>query len=663
MKNRFHSLFVILLFTIASFNINGQNAVIPGEVRLDATFNNIGVNYAIDGDDNLNSELQIRYRLQGLFNYSPAATTMRAHPGLIIDGLTTSRNYHAGSVLFLEPGTTYEVECILTDIDGGSLTTTHTITTKTIPEPAANATIHFVVPGNGGGSGTSTDPYLGLQSAANNAQAGDHFIVGSGNYDPFTLTTSGTADNPISFISETQHGAIINGNGTSSGIVNLGDFSTIITHVIIDGFRIENGNYGIDAQNTQFVTVRNNIIQNVGWGYYNRRELGNEHDQYITNNLMIGTTSWPQSGTPNERGVDIRGNNNVVSFNTIIDFADGISTDGEQYEISYSLDIHNNEISNAVDDLIEVDGTISNTRVYANRCFNGRAGVSLAPIDGGPTYVFRNILFNMENSAFKMNRGPSGMMIVHNTCINDENVVESPDGWQNTLYRNNVMMGSRYCFELFNQVPGSIDDWDYDAFYSTRAGDTGTEWFKWNNIRYAGVTELQNSGLLELNAIGVLPSDFENIFIPDPFPVAYNTSQINTMPIQSSPVINTGAMLDNLNNSFVSDGMPDRGALEFGIPIPQYGHDFGISTDVHIYMEQDFIEIYPNPFTDKVVLDGDFTNFTIQVLDVSGQLVADHSSVSAPFEIDLTTLPSGTYFVNVSSLLYNQLSVYKIIKQ
>ena len=51
--------------------------------------------------------------------------------------------------------------------------------------------------------------------------------------------------------------------------------------------------------------------------------------------------SW-EGKIPSERGIDIRGNRNVVSFNSISDFGDGISTDGAPYKVSYALDIHNN---------------------------------------------------------------------------------------------------------------------------------------------------------------------------------------------------------------------------------------------------------------------------------------------------------------------------------
>lgn len=654
---------ICLLFTVSQEYLWSQDSVIPGAIRFDATFENISVNYSIEDDDNLNSELILSYRELGIGSFKPGAKTMRAYPGLVIDGVSTTRNFHAGSILFLESNTSYEIECLLTDPNGGFLITTDTIKTKAIPEPAANTSIKYVAPGNGGGVGTMSNPYLGLQEAADNAQAGDHFLVAPGTYSPFNMTTSGTATSPICFMSEGIHAAIIDGAGTTTGIVTLGNFSTIISHIILDGFTIENGAWAIDAQNTQHVTVRNNIMQNVDYGYLNRRELGNEHDQYITNNLIVGNTIWPGSGIPSERGIDIRGNNNVVSYNTIKNFGDGVSTDGPPYETCYSLDIHNNEIQNAVDDLIEVDGIISNARVYLNRGFNGRAGVSLAPIFGGPAYVFRNVLFNMENSPFKMNRGPSGLIIAHNTVISDENGMSSPDGWQNTYYRNNVVMGTRYCFEFFGVETGSEDDWDYNAYYSTRAGGPGTEWFKWDNVRYDNVPEIQASNIIEANANAVTPSDFTNVFMPSAWNVEYTPSQLDFSPIAGSPLLDSGDFLELLNEPFIIDGLPDRGAYEDGQPTPVYGHEFDLSTITHILMSQDCIEVFPNPFSDKVILDGDFTNFTIQIFDSTGQLVSDHTGASAPFEIYLSSLPAGMYFVNVSSTMNNLVSLHKIIKE
>jgi len=132
-----------------------------------------------------------------------------------------------------------------------------------------------------------------LQTAADNAQAGITFIVRPGLYNSFNIATDGTANAPVTFRSETKHSAIVDGNNTSNGVVILGDFTEdSLQHIIIDGFHIRNGEYGIDAQHTQYLTIKNCKIDDVTWGIYNRRENGWEHDQYITNNFITGRTAW-----------------------------------------------------------------------------------------------------------------------------------------------------------------------------------------------------------------------------------------------------------------------------------------------------------------------------------------------------------------------------------
>jgi len=662
MKSTLSTVITLLLIVLFSSSVLvSQDAVVSGTVRVDATFENISINYAISQDNNRNSVLTIRYREVGSTDYQDAAITMRAYLGMVVDGEETNRNFHAGSIMFLNPDTTYELEYNLDDPDGGGSITTQFVNTKAIPQPSATANVRYVSPGDGGGNGSLSSPYLGLQEAADNAQQGDIILVSDGNYDPFLMINSGVAGSPIVFKSETLHGAIINGGDTDRGIITLGDFDMAISHIIIDGFYIENGTWGVDAQNTQFVTVRNNVIRDVDFGYVNRREDGNERDQYITNNQILGRSVWPQSGIPSERGVDIRGNNNVVSYNTIEYFGDGISTDGPPYETSYSLDIHNNDIKSIVDDLIEVDGIISNTRIYANRCFNGRAGISVAPVYGGPAYIMRNIIFNIENSALKMNRGPSGIVAVHNTAAAYDNVFESPEGWQNTYFRNNVFLASRYCFEMFGLVPDSKDDWDYGAYYSTRGGSTNTEWFKWNDIRYAQVPDLQNSGILQANAIEVAFSDFENAELPDVFPVEYDASERNFSPVVNSAVINNDAEVTHLNDAFVTDGMPDRGALEFGEEAPQYGHLFtAITFVVNTTLD---VDIYPNPTVDKVMIDGQFSIAKIQLYDSGGQSVFYATGVNLPIEVDLRDLRTGAYFIHLADVSGKKRGVYTVVKK
>jgi CubicO group peptidase (beta-lactamase class C family) len=90
----------------------------------------------------------------------------------------------------------------------------------------------------------------------------------------------------------------------------------------------------------------------------------------------------------------------------------------------------------------------------------------------------------------------------------------------------------------------------------------------------------------------------------------------------------------------------------------------GLATSTsHIFTEQDNIQIYPNPFSDKVVIDGDFSNYKIKVFDAIGNLVTDYSGVNSPVTIDLSALGNGMYFVSAQHDLYGPLSLSKIRKQ
>ena len=541
------------------------------------TFEHIAFHTNIEGDDNKNSTVTVEYRLTGTLDYLPGAITMRASPEMIVNGSALGMNFHAGSLMHLLPNSSYDIRLTLDDTDGGSHILEDTISTKKFPSVDDFNQIKYVEPGNGGGDGSIANPYLGLQTAADNAQAGDLFEVGDGIYNPFTLTVSGTATNQIVLRSTNLHGAIIDGNNILSGVVTIGSANDSIKHVILDGFEIKNGGWGIDAQNTQYLTVRNNSINDVDFGFYNRRENGWEHNQYLSNNEFIGRTPWPQldGNIPSERGIDIRGNANVISNNSISDFGDGISTDGPASLISYALDIHDNYLTRIVDDIIEVDGTISNTRVYRNQGLNGRMGVSVSPVFGGPVYIFRNEFYNLETSAFKMNNQTAGLVILNNSIAKSDRGLTSSEGWQNTIFKNNVILSSHYIMEEFGLVSGSTDDWGNNVYLSLRPGTTAEPWFKWNGIKYNTVSDIVLSGLTELNTTETSYADFINIIIPANYGTEALPSAFDFGLSVNSNLINSGVIFDNIFENDIIGGLLDIGALEDGFPNPTYGHNFG----------------------------------------------------------------------------------------
>jgi len=544
-------------------------------VKLTPTFEHIAAHISILGDDNHNSTVSIEYRLTGASDYLAGSLTMRAFPEMIVDGQALGLNFHAGSAMHLQPNSTYDIKITITDPDGGSQVVEQTLTTREFPSEQGATQVKYVIPGNGGGDGTQSNPYQGLQTAADNATPGMLFEVGDGVYQPFDITVSGTEDMPIIWKSTNLHGASIDGGNTSTGIITVGTFDDSLRYQSIDGFEIKNGHWAVDAQNTQYFTVQNNLITDVDFGIYNRRENGWEHDQYIHNNHIVGRVTWPQTdgSIPAERGIDIRGNANVVSYNTVTDFGDGISTDGQLYQTSYALDIHHNDVNRVVDDLIEVDGTISNTRVYNNRGYNGRVGVSLAPVFGGPAYVFRNEFYNMETSVFKLNRGSAGLVIINNSASKTDRGMTSPSGWQNTIFKNNALLSSNYVFEEFGLVNGSADDWDHNGYFSLRAGTAGEPWFKWDDIRYNDITSLTSSGVTEPSSIAASLSDFVDVQVPASYAVEALHADVDFDLSMTSGLIDQGVSFDNI--LYVPDGQVDIGVYEEGQVLPHYGHAFG----------------------------------------------------------------------------------------
>ena len=146
------------------------------------------------------------------------------------------------------------------------------------------------------------------------------------------------------------------------------------------------------------IVIEDNIIRDVDFGVYNRRGSGDESNQTVCNNTITGRTAWPQAGIPSERGIDLRGTGNVACYNRVTYFGDCISVQPSTGP-SYSNDVYGNDAAYCVDDGIEVDYNRANVRVWRNRVTNARMGISVQPIYGGPAYLFRNELFNLESES------------------------------------------------------------------------------------------------------------------------------------------------------------------------------------------------------------------------------------------------------------------------
>jgi uncharacterized repeat protein (TIGR01451 family) len=560
-----------LPLTVTNSRAAPEDAVTPGVIRTDATFENLSAIWWINGDSNHNSSMTLEYRKTGESAWHAGAPAGRAYPTISVDGSPLNLNYWAASALFLQPGQAYELRLTLSDPEGGGATQTVTAATRTQLQPDPGGRQLFVAPGSGGGNGSPAQPFLGLQSAANEAQPGDVFHIAAGSYTAFHLLASGTYGHPIVFAGPETGNAVVDGGGTSAGIVTLGEYNQTIGYIILERLTIQNGTWGVDAQNSHNILLSHNTIQDVDNGVVNRRENNQEFNQTITDNTIVGRTPWPGTGIPEEEGIDIRGSGNVVAYNSVRHFGDCMSiypTTGP----SYANDVYGNDVSYCVDDGIEIDYNQANVRVWRNRVMNSRMGVSVQPIRGGPAYIFRNEFFNLESDPIKMHNETTGYWVVNNSGAMNGNG-QSDDGamWRNATFRNNLFLGTAYAFEFTTVQDEGFRDFDYDAWGTTRAiGGTSSPYFKWNNVRYNRLPDLISAGV-EIHGVAASFSHLVNAALPLTWDKDITPGSRDLRLAAGAPEIDGGTSLPNLNDPFVSDGKPDMGAFEFGHPLPAYG--------------------------------------------------------------------------------------------
>jgi uncharacterized repeat protein (TIGR01451 family) len=549
---------------------DGDN-VVPGEIRVDATFEHLGVLWWIEGDDDLDSSFSLEFRRQGESTWHPGAPAMRAYPTLYVGDGPLGLNYWAASALFLESGEDYELRLTLSDPDGGGETRTITATTRTELQADPAGRRLYVAPGDGGGDGSPGDPFLGLQAAADAAQPGDLFYIAAGTYSPFQLLTSGTPGHPIVFRGPGDGSAVLDGAGTDRGIVTLGEWDQTIAYVVVEGLTLQNGHWGVDLQHSHDIALRHNTIRDVDDGITNRRGDALEGNQTVCDNVIEGRVEWPGSGIPSERGIDLRGYGNVVCYNSVRYFGDCISLQPFTGP-SYGNDVYGNDASYCVDDGIEIDYNQANARAWRNRVMNARMGVSVQPIRGGPAYILRNEFFNLESVPIKMHNHTTGFYVVHNTGAKHVNG-HGDNGamWRYAVFRNNLFLGTRYAFEFTTVADEGWRDFDYNAWGTTRdIGDPSDPYFKWDDVRYSRLPDLQAIGV-ETHGVEASFDHLEDAALPTWWDQPAEPGSRDLRLLAGVPEIDAGTDLANLNDAFTLSGLPDMGAFEYGQPLPPYG--------------------------------------------------------------------------------------------
>ena len=315
-------------------------------------------------------------------------------------------------------------------------------------------------------------------SVAASARPGDILDLPAGNYLWPDWQVSGTATRPI--VVRSSVGAVINGE--------FGPLQR--SHIQLTGLTINDRIRFNGSNNVSITRCRINSIRELaGDGTVGYRRAENA---YIADNTVVATTPWAEAsfgvhGKNLGEGRAVTGPGHVIMNNRVSGVRDGITLMEDDKAIDqFSVDILNNETSEASDDGIEADFCMHNCRIMRNRITNGFVAMSSQSGLGGPTYFIRNVAYNVAHVAFKLYRGSIGDVLLHNTVVKNGDAFGLYVGVAvaRAFSRNNLLIGGPGAtYDRFRNGSGNVFAFsdlaasgastDYGALGSTTGEFTG----------------------------------------------------------------------------------------------------------------------------------------------------------------------------------------------
>lgn len=555
----------------------------PGEPEFEpSTFHSIGVRWPVRGDANANAWIAVQYIKRGDAEWKEAFPLLRTNPEAILAENRVAGGWlFAGSIVDLSPDTEYAVALSLKDPDGAETRRIVTIRTRGEPREPANMRVRHVVPlsatTGGPGTGTVTSPFEGLQAAQAAASPGDLFLLHAGVYaeSPWRIDRHGTAARPIIYRGAGDGETILDGGGRERLVSANG-----VQHVWFERLTFRNARYlfvghsGSDfvIRRCRFEVIKTGITA-INGGYSESRAF------VITDNVLQGPTSWPRhEGIEAINGIEITGAGHVVAYNRLLSLGDGIH--GNQAGGLSASDIYNNDVEVATDDGIEADYADTNVRVFRNRITNAFSGVSAQPSNGGPLYIFRNAIYNVQYSPFKLHNDTSGVLIFHNTSVKTGvpfDIRPAREEVSDVLTRNNVFIGTSgpALQSTGRMVRSNFDNDGYGWPGSSSSFQRVLGGFAlWNSALYPSPESAKRSGQLYSRhgaiALSSTGNFVEGLGPPHSLRARFPAAQVDLRLAPDSRAVDAGIPVPNFNDGF-HGAAPDLGCCELGQALPHYG--------------------------------------------------------------------------------------------
>jgi len=577
---------ILVAILVASFGAaSGADGITAGEFKVDPpTLRCLGFRWYVDGDDNDNAKVEIKYRRQGSEEWGKALPLLRVH-GEVADKdhrAYKCDNLFAGSILFLQPGTEYEVSLAMTDPDGGDAKRSFTVKTRAVPKaPEPVRTLHLYAPGTGGER--LAPSFESLAKVVAELRPGDLLLVHPGMHEGnVKFKARGTPERPVVIRGTDRDACVIQGKPGSGKEATFNLWVSGSRHLFIEDLTLKGGEWAIRAgegseEGSSHLVVRRCRMLDVSTGLRTYTEKSD--NWYVADNVIIGRNPkwYPRNSAKlSHTGINFYGRGHVICHNRIEKFWDclAIANYGPPKKSRdlqcVAIDMYGNDLSQALDDCLETDFGCHNVRVWGNRIRDAHVGISCQPFYGGPVYMIRNDLCGLTYTGWKLHNWPSGIFMFHNTTVLGGRGFRSAELWQNATLRNNLFLGNEgYAMETGSPHPKTT--LDYNGYRRTADPERFIKWKDWKGeyLRYASLKDFAEKAGHEAHGIMVDFDSFVKCAVPRKG-ATHGPEDFDLRLKQESPAVDAGLLLPNINEDHVGKA-PDIGAYEFGAKAPHYG--------------------------------------------------------------------------------------------
>jgi hypothetical protein len=420
-----------------------------------------------------------------------------------------------------------------------------------------------------------------------------------------------------------------------------GIYLNVATSIMIDSGAFHHTHIGVALKrNSDYNTVQHCSFNESPKSQFNWDAVKTGGVDYEAGGICVYTSNLPNNG-------------NVFRYNTFNDLFDAMAPGSEDLAgYSSNMDIYDNVFNAVGDDAISLDGVATNLRVYNNTISNYLTGISAAPLSKGPTYIFRNVLYNSNASLWKSNSiytpypfkfnvnsslSTNWVYLYHNTSFSD---IADCDGflfknysdWHDIISRNNIYAGAAYAFDNWSNT--NPIDFDFDGLYTSYPGKL----FYWNGNAYNSLAAFSSATNQEINGIVGNPE-----FVSMP--------KANFQLSTSSSFIDKGTIIHGFNDDYKGT-KPDIGKYESGAisSLPGRKDLFPVMT------------FFPNPSPDLITVDADkkIIGSSFFICDILGRKQLQGKLEHKRTLISLEDLIPGIYFFQLEQLPNTS---YKLIKQ